>query len=107
MQPANLADAPRCGATTRSGAACQSPPVKGKRRCRMHGGTNPGAPKGNRNAWKPIRATDRDLRLLAKFNQSLKLRTTEMDRLIELLNQEAGSTGAMRLGNARVTRGRK
>jgi hypothetical protein len=21
-------------------------------RCRMHGGTNPGAPKGNRNAWK-------------------------------------------------------
>ena len=21
-------------------------------RCRMHGGTSPGAPKGNRNAWK-------------------------------------------------------
>ncbi|WP_370516024.1 hypothetical protein [Novosphingobium sp. Gsoil 351] len=26
--------------------------MQGKRRCRMHGGTNPGAPKGNRNAWK-------------------------------------------------------
>ncbi|WP_420794360.1 hypothetical protein [Sphingosinicella microcystinivorans] len=26
--------------------------MKGKKRCRMHGGTNPGAPKGNRNAWK-------------------------------------------------------
>ncbi|WP_443026138.1 MULTISPECIES: hypothetical protein [unclassified Sphingomonas] len=26
--------------------------MKGKRRCRMHGGTNPGAPKGNRNARK-------------------------------------------------------
>ncbi|WP_374420937.1 hypothetical protein [Novosphingobium arvoryzae] len=26
--------------------------MKGKRRCRMHGGTNPGAPKGNRNAYK-------------------------------------------------------
>lgn len=26
--------------------------MKGKLRCRMHGGTNPGAPKGNRNAWK-------------------------------------------------------
>ena len=31
---------------------CQSPAVKGKTRCRMHGGTNPGAPKGNSNAWK-------------------------------------------------------
>ncbi|WP_457940829.1 hypothetical protein [Mesorhizobium sp. 10J20-29] len=26
--------------------------MKGRRRCRMHGGTNPGAPKCNRNAWK-------------------------------------------------------
>ncbi|MBK9589321.1 MAG: hypothetical protein IPO50_12555 [Sphingomonadales bacterium] len=26
--------------------------MQGKGRCRMHGGTNPGAPKGNRNARK-------------------------------------------------------
>jgi hypothetical protein len=26
--------------------------VQGKRRCRMHGGTNPGAPRGNTNARK-------------------------------------------------------
>ncbi|WP_443018130.1 hypothetical protein [Sphingomonas sp. 35-24ZXX] len=26
--------------------------MKGRKRCRMHGGTNPGAPEGNRNAWK-------------------------------------------------------
>ena len=52
MQPERLAQAPRCLARTRAGAECQSPAVKGKRRCRMHGGTNPGAPKGNRNAWK-------------------------------------------------------
>ncbi|WP_366514055.1 hypothetical protein [Rhizorhabdus sp.] len=26
--------------------------MRGKRRCRMHGGTNPGAPIGNRNARK-------------------------------------------------------
>ncbi|MEK6724876.1 hypothetical protein [Sphingobium sp.] len=26
--------------------------MKGRKRCRMHGGTNPGAPKGNRNARK-------------------------------------------------------
>ena len=43
---------PRCGAKTRSGHACRQAAVKGKRRCRMHGGTNPGAPLGNRNNWK-------------------------------------------------------
>ncbi|MFZ5667463.1 MAG: hypothetical protein ACOY7L_19790 [Pseudomonadota bacterium] len=26
--------------------------MKGRKRCRMHGGTNPGAPSSNRNAWK-------------------------------------------------------
>src|SRR5690242_5771093 len=52
MQPDQLANAPRCLARTRKGTECQSPAVSGKRRCRMHGGTNPGAPKGNRNAWK-------------------------------------------------------
>ena len=52
MQPERLASAPRCLARTRTGTECQSPAVKGKRRCRMHGGTNPGAPKGNRNAYK-------------------------------------------------------
>ncbi|MFN5084089.1 MAG: HGGxSTG domain-containing protein [Novosphingobium sp.] len=33
-----------CQARTRSGTECQSPAVRGKRRCRMRGGTNPGAP---------------------------------------------------------------
>ena len=37
---------------TRSGKECPSPTVKGKRRCRMHGGTNPGTSKGSRNALK-------------------------------------------------------
>ncbi len=44
---------PRCGARTRKGAACLAPAVKGKRRCRMHGGAEgSGAPKGNKNALK-------------------------------------------------------
>ncbi|WP_405053150.1 HGGxSTG domain-containing protein [Sphingomonas sp. BE138] len=51
-EPAVLANAPRCLARTRSGKECQSPAVRGKRRCRMHGGTNPGAPRGNSNALK-------------------------------------------------------
>ncbi|PSO12159.1 MULTISPECIES: HGGxSTG domain-containing protein [unclassified Sphingobium] len=52
IQPERLASAPRCLARTRSGTECQSPAVKGRKRCRMHGGTNPGAPKGNGNARK-------------------------------------------------------
>jgi hypothetical protein len=44
---------PRCGARTRSGAACRSPAVHGKKRCRMHGGApGSGAPRANRNARK-------------------------------------------------------
>ncbi|HMM93133.1 MAG TPA: HGGxSTG domain-containing protein [Bradyrhizobium sp.] len=44
---------PRCGAKTRSGCACRSPAVYGKKRCRMHGGApGSGAPRANRNARK-------------------------------------------------------
>ena len=44
---------PRCGARTRLGLPCRSPAVKGKRRCRMHGGAKgSGAPRGNKNAFK-------------------------------------------------------
>jgi len=44
------ANAPRCGAKTRSGAPCKSPAVRGNQRCRMHGGKGSGAPIGNQNA---------------------------------------------------------
>ena len=37
----------RCGARTRRGGSCQSPAMKGRRRCRMHG--SGGAPSGLRN----------------------------------------------------------
>jgi hypothetical protein len=40
----------RCGARTRSGEPCNSAPVKGRRRCRMHGGADgSGAPRGSKN----------------------------------------------------------
>src|SRR5215813_11500592 len=43
----------RCGARTRSGRPCRSPAVRGKRRCRMHGGAaGSGAPIGNKNALR-------------------------------------------------------
>lgn len=40
-----------CGAKTRAGTACKRRPLKGKTRCRLHGGLA-GAPKGNLNAVK-------------------------------------------------------
>ncbi len=48
-----MLSSPRCGAKTRSGGPCKSPAVRGKRRCRMHGGApGSGAPRGNQNALK-------------------------------------------------------
>jgi hypothetical protein len=53
MTAAKLPHAPSiCGAQTRAGTPCKTPPVRGRRRCRMHGGTSPGAPRGNQYAWK-------------------------------------------------------
>jgi hypothetical protein len=53
LRPAETGQVPkiaRCGAKTRSGAACKSAPVNGRRRCRMHGGAaGSGAPKGCKN----------------------------------------------------------
>jgi hypothetical protein len=45
----HLSHASRCGAKTRAGTACQSPPVPGRKRCRLHGGLSPGAPRGSQN----------------------------------------------------------
>ncbi|WP_354036018.1 HGGxSTG domain-containing protein [Bradyrhizobium sp. S3.2.6] len=43
----------RCGATTRNGGTCRAPALRGKTRCRMHGGAwGSGASFGNRNSLK-------------------------------------------------------
>jgi hypothetical protein len=53
-----MLSSPRCGAKTRSGKPCRSPAVRGKARCRMHGGAaGSGAPLGNKNALKHGRYT--------------------------------------------------
>ncbi|WP_396605005.1 HGGxSTG domain-containing protein [Bradyrhizobium sp. YCK136] len=48
-QLANIRAAPRCGAKTRAGTPCQSPAIRGRARCRIHGGLSPGAPRVERN----------------------------------------------------------
>ena len=56
LSPMN--QAPRCDARTRRGTPCQSPAVKGRKRCRMHGGAEGiGGQPGNRNALKHGRYT--------------------------------------------------
>ena len=49
MRLANLRHAPRCGAMTRAGMPCQRPALRGRKRCRLHGGLSPGAPRGFKN----------------------------------------------------------
>jgi uncharacterized protein YjcR len=52
--PTQINEDNRCLARTRKGKSsfCQARKVSGKKRCRMHGGTGDGAPKGNKNALK-------------------------------------------------------
>src|ERR1700757_219118 len=46
----NLAKARRCGARTRAGHACKQAAVRGRAKCRMHGGAKgSGGPRGDRN----------------------------------------------------------
>jgi hypothetical protein len=44
-----LRETPRCNARTRAGTPCQCPAICGRKRCRLHGGLSPGAPKGSQN----------------------------------------------------------
>jgi glucans biosynthesis protein len=49
-EPLSLRLAPRCGAKTRQGTGCMKPSLRGKIRCRLHGGgAGSGAPCGARN----------------------------------------------------------
>lgn len=69
----------------------------------MHGGTNQGAPKANRNAWKhgnrsaeaeeqlkSITASNRDLKLSRKLNQGIRLTAAEQEHLLKLYLEHAG-----------------
>jgi hypothetical protein len=50
----------KCRARTRSGQPCQARAMPNGR-CRMHGGTSPGAPKGNKNASSTDRYTAEEI----------------------------------------------
>jgi glucans biosynthesis protein len=44
-----LRDTSRCNARSRTGTPCRRPAIRGRKRCRLHGGLSPGAPKGSQN----------------------------------------------------------
>ena len=82
-----MLDSPRCGAKTRAGTPCRSPAVRGKRRCRMHGGAKgSGAPKGNQNALKHGTYTEAALRQRAE----LRLLVQESGELLQSLKKVDG-----------------
>jgi hypothetical protein len=62
---------PEMRARTRSGSRCQSPAMPNGR-CRVHGGRSPGAPKGNRNAFKHAATPSRRLPAGARSRRSLR-----------------------------------
>jgi len=49
LQVSQMYQVSQCGAKTRAGSPCRRPPVQGRKRCRLHGGLSPGAPRGTRN----------------------------------------------------------
>ena len=77
-------NAPRCCAKTKrnNGNPCRSPAVRGKERCRIHGGSRgSGAKQGNINALK-----HGDYTIVArKFRLEVKQTLKENKKLIEQL----------------------
>ena len=73
--------APRCGAKTRQGTPCQEPACRARRRCRKHGGRNPGGPRGNQHALKHGRYTAQAISARRQARQLLR----EMRALIRQL----------------------
>ncbi len=84
----------RCLARTRKGKSgfCQARKVSGKKRCRMHGGTSDGAPKGNKNAFKHGRYS-REVIEKRKSATKLKREFMELLRIMKKAdNEEADLT---------------
>jgi hypothetical protein len=89
----NLALAPRCGARTRAGCPCRAPAIRGRLRCRMHGGrsTGPRTAEGlarlrqartiHGRYGAEIRARDRNMLAIFRRGQVLLEAVRCIDRL--------------------------
>lgn len=78
--------APRCGARTKGnhGKPCRCPAIRGKTRCRVHGGARgSGAPACNLNALKHGETTAK----AKAFRREIRQTIQDSKRLIKELNQ--------------------
>ncbi len=69
-------NAPRCGARTKSNNdnSCRCPAIKGKARCRVHGGARgSGAPRDNLNALKHGETTAEAKAFKLEIRQTIRL----------------------------------
>jgi glucans biosynthesis protein len=75
LEPKQLANAARCHARNRSGNPCRCPAVKGKARCRLHGGgKGSGAPSGSANGnWRHGGHTNEAVRLREAARRMLRV----------------------------------
>lgn len=77
-QPEGLAQCLRCNAKSkRSGVRCNSPAVKGKTKCRMHGGTSKGPSEAGKQRLSDLKMvhgnyTREDRRNTARYNAVVK-----------------------------------
>lgn len=79
-----------CSAKTRTGTACQKPPIKGKTRCRLHGGLSSGPKTAEGKAriaaahWKHGRRSKKFVEARAKIWAELRMieRKMRMDGFI-------------------------
>ena len=76
--------APRCGARTKGnhGLPCRCPAIKGKTRCRVHGGKGSGAKVANKNAWKDG-AYSREVKTFKKKVKHVILQSNNIISLID------------------------
>ena len=85
----DMSKAPRCGAKTRAGTPCQQAAIRGKQRCRMHGGKS----TGPRTAEGMERMRASKIKHGLKTKEALEFRKfmRELDRLCRPMAQKEKS----------------
>jgi hypothetical protein len=108
----------RCGARNRAGHLCQAPALRNKRRCRLHGGWSPGAPRGDQHPnyrggkySKQTKELSKVMRELARAGEALLARTLDTHglgrKLPPTLRRRTHIRRARAAAKARVKEGEK
>ena len=77
----------RCGAKTRAGGACQNPAIKGRGRCKLHGGKSTG-PRTEEGKARSIAAHTKHGRRSREHVEKVKAINAELRRLTYELKRD-------------------